>query len=173
MNLLVHSATGQNEKLAHWTFTPLVWVNNAALLSLDIISAPIKWLYIHAVTFLFSYKPSALGPHKFTHLEKHIWGPPSIDLIFNITFQWNTFFSKHKQEKNIPYYITFLLMKERMSCIIHKICKNWLGMILIMVEYTSKLKRANPPHPTPHSPTPIEEYETKSSEAKVNFMQGS
>lgn len=73
MNLLVHSATRQDEKLAHWTFTPLVSVNNAALLSHDIISAaPIKWLYIHAVTFLFSYKPSAPGLHKFIHLEKHI-----------------------------------------------------------------------------------------------------
>lgn len=150
MNLLVHSATGQNEKLAHWTFTPLVWVNNAALPSLDIISAaPIKWLYIHAVTFLFSYKPSALGPHKFTHLEKHIWGPPSIDLKFNITFQWK----QTGKKLYIPYYITFLLMNERMSCIIHKICKKWLDLILILVEYTSKLKRANPP--------PIKEYKTK------------
>lgn len=46
-----------------WTSIPLAWVNNAAFLcSLDVISAaPIKWLYIHAVTFLLSYKPSAPG----------------------------------------------------------------------------------------------------------------
>lgn len=46
-----------------------------------------------------------------------------------------------------------------MSCIIHKICKKWLDLILM--EYTSKLKRANPP--------PIKEYKTKSSEAKANI----
>lgn len=78
MNLLVHSATRQDEKLSLWTSTPLARVNNAAFLSsLDIISAaPIKWLYIHAVTFPFSYKPSTSGPG-FTYVEKHTL--PAID----------------------------------------------------------------------------------------------
>ena len=88
MNLLVHSATRQDEKLSLWTSIPLAWVNNADFLSSpDIISAAsIKWVYIHAVTFLFSHKPSPPGLRRFTYLEKHMGGLPAIDLILNITF---------------------------------------------------------------------------------------
>lgn len=90
MNLLVHSATRQDEKLSLWTSIPLARVNNAAFLSShDIISAaPIKWLYIHALTFLFGYKPSAPGLRRFTYLAKHMGGLFAIDLIQYIKFQW-------------------------------------------------------------------------------------
>ena len=102
MNLLVHSATRQDEKLSLWTSIPPARVNNAAFLSsLDIISAaPIKWLYIHAVTFLFSYKPSAPRLRRFTYLEKHMGGFPAVDLILNITFQWRHFVLQIQTEKN-------------------------------------------------------------------------
>lgn len=82
MNLLVHSATRQDEKLALWTSIPLARVNNtASSSSLDIISAaPIKRLYIHAVTFLFSYNPSAPCLSRFTYFQKHMGGLPAIDI---------------------------------------------------------------------------------------------
>lgn len=88
MNLLVHCATRQDEKLSLWTSIPLASVNNAAFLSSFNISsaATIKCLYIHAVTFPFSYKPSAPGLCVFTHLEKHTGGLSAIQPILKITF---------------------------------------------------------------------------------------
>lgn len=93
MNLLVHSATRQDEKLSLWTSIPLARVNNAAFLSsLDIISAtPIKWLYIHAVTFLFSYKPSLSCLCWFTYWEKHMGGLPAIDFNGGTSFYKSTY----------------------------------------------------------------------------------
>lgn len=85
----MHSAIRQDEKPALWTSIPRAGVNNTAFLSsLDIISAaPLKWVYIHAVTFLFSYKQSAPSLRRFTYVEKHMVGLSAIDLILNITFQ--------------------------------------------------------------------------------------
>lgn len=45
-----------------------------------ISEAPIKWLYIHAVTFAFSYKPFAPGLPRVTYLETHIGGLAEADL---------------------------------------------------------------------------------------------
>lgn len=77
MHLLGHSATRQDEKASLWTSISLAWANNVAFLSsLDIISAaPIKWLHIHVVTFVFSYKPSACGLDRLTYVGKHTGGP--------------------------------------------------------------------------------------------------
>ena len=120
MNLLVHSATRQDEKLALWTSIPLAPVNNAAFLSsLDIIpAASIKWLYIHAVTFPFSYKPSAPGLPRFTYLEKHKGGLAAIDLILDITFQWRHIILHIEKIFYIMYCLSFFITNDSMLCII-------------------------------------------------------
>lgn len=138
MNLLVHSATRQDEKLSLWTSIPLAWVNNAAFLSsLDMISvAPIKWLYIHAVTFLFSYKPSALGLHRFSYLEKHTGGLPAINLILNITFQWRHFIFQTQIRKtfNILYCLSFLITNDIW---IYDMCQIQLDVIWMFLQQTA------------------------------------
>lgn len=88
---------------------------------LTIISAaPIKWLYIHAVTSLFSYKPSAPTLCRFSHLGKLMGGLPAIYLILNITFQWS-FILANTNRKNLLHLFTytFSTINDNMSCIMH------------------------------------------------------